>query len=308
MISKKKFSVLFIPRQTGKIFETKVSIHVLIALCIGIVLVISSGLFLILDASSRASDKLKLRLLEKENTYLQAKQDELNSAISDLKGQMVELIEQEKKVRMVFGLPEVDAQIRELGVGGPAPSKLVDISPEVEEAYRAESELERLLRQARFEKENFEQIYSSLSERKKILDHSPSIRPTSGYLSCGFGVRIDPFTGRRQLHQGVDLAADIGTPVYVTADGVVNHVGRDVGLGKLVRIDHLYGYTTVYAHLSRITVKRGQHVKRGDLVGAVGNTGYSTGPHLHYEVHYQGRAQNPLKYFLGSEYSEYLVD
>lgn len=308
MISKKKFSVLFIPRQTGKIFETKVSIHVLIALCIGIVLVISSGLFLILDASSRASDKLKLRLLEKENSYLQAKQDELNSAISDLKSQMVELIEQEKKVRMVFGLPEVDAQIRQLGVGGPAPSKLVDISPEVEEAYRAESELERLLRQARFEKENFEQIYSSLSERKKILDHSPSIRPTSGYLSCGFGVRIDPFTGRRQLHQGVDLAADIGTPVYVTADGVVNHVGRDVGLGKLVRIDHLYGYTTVYAHLSRITVKRGQHVKRGDLVGAVGNTGYSTGPHLHYEVHYQGRAQNPLKYFLGSEYSEYLVD
>ncbi len=299
---------MFIPRQTGKIFETKVSIHVLIALCIGIVLVISSGLFLILDASSRASDKLKLRLLEKENSYLQAKQDELNSAISDLKSQMVELIEQEKKVRMVFGLPEVDAQIRQLGVGGPAPSKLVDISPEVEEAYRAESELERLLRQARFEKENFEQIYSSLSERKKILDHSPSIRPTSGYLSCGFGVRIDPFTGRRQLHQGVDLAADIGTPVYVTADGVVNHVGRDVGLGKLVRIDHLYGYTTVYAHLSRITVKRGQHVKRGDLVGAVGNTGYSTGPHLHYEVHYQGRAQNPLKYFLGSEYSEYLVD
>lgn len=299
---------MFIPRQTGKIFETKVSIHVLIALCIGIVLLISSGLFLILDASSRASDKLKLRLLEKENSYLQAKQDELNSAISDLKSQMVELIEQEKKVRMVFGLPEVDAQIRQLGVGGPAPSKLVDISPEVEEAYRAESELERLLRQARFEKENFEQIYSSLSERKKILDHSPSIRPTSGYLSCGFGVRIDPFTGRRQLHQGVDLAADIGTPVYVTADGVVNHVGRDVGLGKLVRIDHLYGYTTVYAHLSRITVKRGQHVKRGDLVGAVGNTGYSTGPHLHYEVHYQGRAQNPLKYFLGSEYSEYLVD
>jgi len=306
MIFKKKFSVLFIPRQTGKIFETKVSIHVLIALCIGIVLVISSSLFLILDASSRASDKLKLRLLEKENSYLEAKQKELNFAISDLKGQMAELIEQEKKVRMVFGLPEVDAQIRELGVGGPIPSKLVDdISPDVEQVYIAESELESLLRQARFENENFENIYSSLSNRKKILDHSPSIKPTSGYLSCGFGRRIDPFTGRKQPHLGVDLATDIGTLVYVTADGVVSHVGRDVGLGKLVRIDHLYGYTTVYAHLSRITVKRGQHVKRGDLVGAVGNTGYSTGPHLHYEVHYQGRAQNPLKYFLSSEY---LVD
>ncbi|MCK4223979.1 MAG: peptidoglycan DD-metalloendopeptidase family protein [candidate division Zixibacteria bacterium] len=305
MSLKKRFSILFIPHQKGRVLETKVSLHFLIFLFIGFVLLLSSGLFFSLDASNRAFDKLKLRRLQKENSYLETKLDEMNSTISSLKSQMAELIDKEKEVRMVFGLPEVDAQIRELGVGGPIPSRLINASPEVEQAYVAETELEKLLRQARFEKENFEQVYSSLSERKNILDHTPSIHPTSGYLSCGFGMRRDPFTGRRQFHRGVDLATDIGTPVYVTADGVVSHVTRDVGLGKLVRINHLYGYTTVYAHLSRIAVKRGQHVKRGEIIGAVGNTGYSTGPHLHYEVHYQGRAKNPLRYFLSNEY---LVD
>jgi len=299
---KKKFSILLVPHQKGKVVEKKVSLHLLIFLFIGFVILFSSGLFFSLDASSRAFNRLKLERLKKENKYMEAKLNELNSTISSLKSQMAELIEKEKKVRMVFGLPQVDAQIRELGVGGPVPSKLINASPEVEEVYVAESELQKLLRQARFEKENFEKIYSSLSDRKKTLDHTPSIKPTSGYLSCGFGMRVDPFTGRNQLHRGVDLATDIGTPVYVTADGVVSHVGRDVGLGKLVQINHLYGYTTVYAHLSRIAVKRGQHVKRGDIIGAVGNTGYSTGPHLHYEIHYQGRAKNPLRYLLDSHY------
>ena len=302
MIFKKKFSILFIPHQKGKVQEIKVSLKVLLFLVIGFVLLLSFSLVSFLDASSRAYDKLRLSRLEKENTYLETKLVELNSAISNLKGQMGELIEKEKKVRMVFGLPQVDAQIRGLGVGGPMPSKLDDVGPAVEQMYVVESELDKLLRQARFEKENFDKIYSSLSERKKTLDHTPSIKPTSGYLSCGFGMRIDPFTGRKQPHRGIDLATDIGTPVYATADGVVSHVGRDVGLGKLVRINHLHNYTTVYAHLSRISVKRGQHVKRGQVIGSVGNTGYSTGPHLHYEVHHQGRAQNPLKYFLGTEY------
>jgi len=213
--------------------------------------------------------------------------------------QMADLIEKEKKVRMVFGLPQVDEQIRKLGIGGPAPSGPDDPGLNLVQVRASEMEVEGLLRQARFEKENFDQIYLALSEKKQVLNHTPSIRPSQGYLSCGFGMRKDPFTGRRQLHRGVDLAADIGTPVYVTADGVVSEVSRDVGLGKLIKVDHQYGYSTVYAHLSRISVKRGQHVNRGEMIGAVGNTGYSTGPHLHYEVHLEGRPQNPLRYFLG---------
>jgi murein DD-endopeptidase MepM/ murein hydrolase activator NlpD len=303
MILKKRFSILFVPERNGKVFETKISPHAVILLFLGFALLLSCSLFLFLDASGRAYEKLKLSRLEKENRYLTAKQEELNSAISDLRAQMAELIEKEKQVRMVFGLPEVDEQIRRLGVGGPMPSEPVKVGLEVERVNMTEFELEKLLRQARFEKESFEQIYSSLVDKKRILDHTPSVRPSVGYLSCGFGMRVDPFTGRRQLHRGVDLAADIGTPVYAAADGVVSSVRRDVGLGKLIQIDHLYGYTTVYAHMSRIAVKRGQHVKRGQIVGELGNTGYSTGPHLHYEVHYQGSAKNPLRFFLGSEYA-----
>jgi murein DD-endopeptidase MepM/ murein hydrolase activator NlpD len=299
---REKFSVLLIPQQKGRIREINISPHVLVLVLVGVALVLSSSLFFSLTAASRVVDKFKLSRLEKKNELLQAKLDDMNSTISSLRGQMAELIQKEEQVRMVFGLPEVDAQIRELGVGGPMPDKSADTDADLEQLYLAETQLDKLLRQARFEKDNFEGIYSSLSERKRTLDRSPSIRPSTGYLSCGFGMRVDPFTGRRVLHRGVDLAADIGTPVYVTADGVVNKVRRDVGLGKLVEINHGYGYKTVYAHLSRISVKRGQHLTRGQIIGAVGNTGYSTGPHLHYEVHYQGRARNPLKYFLGSEY------
>ena len=305
MSFKEKISVLIIPHQKGTIREIKISPRALVLFLVGATVVLSSCVFFSLSGVGGVVDKLKLSRLEKKNELLQAKLDEMNSTISSLQGQMAELIEKEQQVRMVFGLPEVDPQIRELGVGGPMPENQDYTDQDFEELYLAETQLDKLLRQAKFEKDNFEEIYSSLSDRKKTLDHTPSIRPSSGYLSCGFGMRVDPFTGRRVLHRGVDLAADIGTPVHVTADGVVSKVKRDVGLGKLIEVNHGYGYKTVYAHLSRISVKRGQHLSRGELIGAVGNTGYSTGPHLHYEVHFQGRARNPLRYFL---VSEYLVD
>jgi murein DD-endopeptidase MepM/ murein hydrolase activator NlpD len=299
---REKISVLLIPHQKGSIREIKISPRALLLLLVGATLVLSFSLFFSVSGAGRVVDKLKLIRLERRNELLQAKLDEMNSTISSLQDQMGQLIEKEEQVRMIFGLPEVDPQIRELGVGGPMPENQDYAGPDFEELYLTETQLDKLLRQARFERDNFEQIHSSLSDRKELLDRTPSIRPSAGYLSCGFGMRIDPFTGRRQLHRGVDLAADIGTPVYVTADGVVSEVRRDAGLGKLIEINHGYGYETVYAHLSRISVKRGQHVQRGQVIGAVGNTGYSTGPHLHYEVHYQGRARNPLKYFLGNEY------
>ena len=302
---REKISVLIIPHQKGRIREIKISPRTLVLFLVGATLILSTCVFFSLSGAGGVVDKIKLSRLEKKNQVLQAKLDEMNSTISSLQGQMAELIEKEQRVRMVFGLPQVDPQIRELGVGGPVPQNQEYTDQDFEELYLAETQLDKLLRQARFEKDNFEEIYSNLSDRKKTLDHTPSIRPSAGYLSCGFGMRVDPFTGRRQLHRGVDLAADIGTPVHVTADGVVSKVRRDVGLGKLIEVNHGYGYKTVYAHLSRISVKRGQHLERGQVIGAVGNTGYSTGPHLHYEVHYQGRARNPLKYFL---VSEYLVD
>jgi len=302
MKRKRFLSVLMIPHHKGRIFNRKISVPFLYFFSFIFVLLISGSLFFSFGLLGEALDRAKLSQLEKKNKYLESKLGDLNSVILKLKGEMASLMEKEENVRMVFGLPEVDAQVREVGVGGPMPSQFPNQSPMVRQVQRAEIELDKLLRQARFEKESFDQMYRDLYDKKKILDHTPSIRPTKGYISRGFGIRIDPFTGRRQPHLGIDWATDIGTPVCATAEGRVSFVGRDRGLGRMIRINHLYGYTTVYAHLSQVKVKRGEHVKRGEVIGAVGNTGYSTGPHLHYEVRFRGQPKNPLNYILSSQY------
>lgn len=300
MRREKIFSVLIIPHHKGKIFKRKISATFLYFLSFSFVLLVLVSLFFSFGLLGEALDRAKLSQLEKENEYLESKLVDLNSGILKLKGEMASLMEKEENVRMVFGLPEVDAQVREVGVGGPMPNQFSTQSLTVKQIQEAEVELDKLLRQARFERESFDQIYSDICDKKKILDHTPSIRPSAGYLSRGFGIKIDPFTGRRQPHLGIDLATDIGTPVYATADGRVSFVGRDRGLGRMIRINHLFGYITVYAHLSQVKVKRGEHVKRGEVIGAVGNTGYSTGPHLHYEVRFRGQPKNPLNYILSS--------
>lgn len=298
---KEYFSVLIIPHHKGKIFQKKISALFLCFLSFSFVLLLLLNLLSSFGFLGEVLDRVKLSQLERENKFLESKLVDLNSVILNLKDQMANLIEKEENVRMVFGLPEVDAQLREVGVGGPMPSQFSDQSPTVKQAQQAEVELDKLLRQVRFERESFNQIYSDLSNKKTILDQTPSICPTAGYLSRGFGIKIDPFTGTRQPHLGLDLAADPGTPVYAAADGKVSSVEWDPGLGRMIRITHLSGYTTIYAHLSLVKVKIGQHVKRGEMIGAVGNTGYSTGPHLHYEVHFQGQPKNPLNYILWSQ-------
>lgn len=133
------------------------------------------------------------------------------------------------------------------------------------------------------------------------LAHIPSIQPISSkYLktmASGYGYRRDPIYGTTRFHAGMDFSSNIGTPVYATGDGVVTGAGWESGYGNAVVIDHGYHYTTRYAHLSEILVKNGQRVSRGDLIGKVGNTGKSTGPHLHYEVRLRGEPQNPVNYY-----------
>jgi murein DD-endopeptidase MepM/ murein hydrolase activator NlpD len=302
MRRKRHFSILIIPHNKGKIFKRRISANWLCFLCLSFLLLASVNLLFSFDLFGKIRDRAKLSQMEKENEYLESKLADLSAAVLKLKDEMTDLMEKEENVRTVFGLPEVDAQLREVGIGGPMPSQFSNNSPLVKQAQEAEVELDKLLRQARFEKESFHQIYSDLCDKKDVLDGTPSIRPTKGYLSRGFGIRMDPFTGMRQPHLGIDLATDIGTPVYATANGRVSFVGRDRGLGRTIRINHLSGYTTVYAHLSQVKVKRGDYVRRGDIVAAAGNTGYSTGPHLHYEVHLHGQPRNPLNYILSSQY------
>ncbi|MGH1468820.1 MAG: M23 family metallopeptidase [Bdellovibrionales bacterium] len=143
-------------------------------------------------------------------------------------------------------------------------------------------------------------LFERIASQRDLLSATPSVRPTGGWLSSGFGYRTDPFTKRKKLHKGMDFAANIGTPIYAPADGTVSFAGREGGYGKIVSIDHGYGLVTRFAHTSRLLVKTGQKINRWDLIAEVGNTGRSSGPHLHYEVRLNGVPVNPEKYILSN--------
>lgn len=163
------------------------------------------------------------------------------------------------------------------------------------------TKLEMFERQVYTQSQSFNQIAKTINSSADRLAHIPSIQPISEkdmtQMASGYGYRVDPIYGTTKHHDGMDFASPIGTPVYATGDGTVTRAEWGGAYGNLVEISHGYNYTTRYAHLSQIKVSAGQKVKRGDLLGLVGTTGKSTGPHLHYEVRFKGTPQNPVNYY-----------
>lgn len=162
-------------------------------------------------------------------------------------------------------------------------------------------DLERLEREIALRAESLEALTSYLTDQKDRLAATPSIWPTKGYVSSKFGPRNSPFTGRLQHHMGVDIAAALGTPIVAPADGVVTFAGKMAGYGRAIVINHGFGFKTFYAHNQDNKVTKGERVKRGQVIGRVGSSGYSTGSHLHYEVLVKESPVNPLKYILNEE-------
>jgi len=144
--------------------------------------------------------------------------------------------------------------------------------------------------------EEYRLLLERMDKYLKVMKHVPLGKPCQGYISSYYGFRRDPFTGKRAFHAGIDIVGRYGAPVRATADGVVYRVGYQKGLGRYVKIRHHHGYITVYGHLCKYVVRRGEKVKKGDIIGYLGNTGRSTGPHVHYEIRYWGRPINPLKF------------
>ncbi len=143
-----------------------------------------------------------------------------------------------------------------------------------------------------------QQLMHVIRDNRELWASTPSIWPSQGWISSDFGYRTSPFTGKREFHKGLDISAPQGTPIYAPAKGVVNFAGRDGGYGLAVTVNHGSGITTRFAHLHSMAVKNGQKVTRGQLIAYVGNTGRSTGPHLHYEVRLNGVPVNPMRYIL----------
>jgi murein DD-endopeptidase MepM/ murein hydrolase activator NlpD len=219
--------------------------------------------------------------------------------INQLKNRILELNRMEQQIRKVADLEENSAVF---GVGGSAPE---DLNPDlisdreqnqlIKAMHRHVDELDSAVVH---QQDSLGDLLKLVEERKNIMAHTPTIRPVEGWISSRFGYRESPFTGKREFHSGLDIVNRRGTDIAATANGRISFAGEKSGLGKLVVIDHGYGFTTRYAHLDKILAKRGDTVTRGHIIAAMGNSGRSTGTHLHYEVRLNGVPVNPQKYFL----------
>ena len=257
----------------------------------------------ILGWTSSRVEQARMSDLQRENERLTGQLDEIRTTVEIFEAWMEENAAVERELRNLANLEPIPEEVRQLGVGGPPGfSELADgasPSPYVQVAREALTRLDELNRQADFQNSNFREMISALEESRETLDHLPSISPVrQGWCSSRYGTRKDPFTGRPTMHRGVDFSAWTGTPVYATANGTVRKAGKAGTLGLLVEIDHGNGVVTRYGHNSRILVKVGREVRRGDVIAEVGSTGRSTSPHCHYEVHVNGRHVNPWRYIL----------
>ena len=270
-------------------------------LSIALVVLVS---FLLVGADYFSQVLYDKRLKEFKSNYssVVSNIDDIQSRLKELDQQIIDIEEKDKAVRSYAGMPTIDKDIRKLGIGGVSihsTNNLENLAPVIsKEISDLHLDIEKLSRQVNFELVSYEKIYDRVKGDIDRIRHIPSIRPVSGgFLNSSFGYRQDPIDDIRRFHQLQDTTAPTATPIVAPADGVVKRAYYIGGFGNHIKLKHSSGYSTTYAHLSKIFVRHGQKIKRGDIIGETGNTGRSTAPHLHYEVHYRGTPKNPLDYF-----------
>jgi murein DD-endopeptidase MepM/ murein hydrolase activator NlpD len=232
------------------------------------------------------SQAVAVNQLEQENSRLRSERDTFEAALSKVSRQMDTFEAQATRLASELSVEDLPT-MQPSGGGSPG---------NVPNRFWFDNEVSGLQSRTESLHDSFVELDMAFQERRNHLAATPNVMPVEGWFSHGFGWRKDPFTGEREFHRGIDIVAPQDTSVQASADGVVARSGRSPDLGKVLEIAHGYGYVTRYAHLNQLLVQRGDRVKRGDLVGRVGSTGRSTGPHLHYEVFRDGRRVNPWKY------------
>lgn len=243
--------------------------------------------------------------IDSQRNEIQSQRDQIQAFaknIEVLKSQVVNLSKLEGRVRLIADIQKTGNSSGLIGIGG-IPEN--DLDQDIPLEARHNSLIREMHQQvnqtnlaAKQQVLNFEDLIGQLEKKRNLLASTPSIKPVNGWITSKFGYRKSPFTGKRTFHSGLDISNKVGTKIITTANGKVSYASPKRHFGLLVIIDHGYGRVTKYGHLQKILVKRGQKVKRGDVIALLGNTGKSTGPHVHYEVRINGAPANPLKYIL----------
>ena len=247
--------------------------------------------------------------LETSNNEIEHQRKQIQSfakEITGLKEKLLTLHEFESQIRIIANLDKSDEAENLFGVGGSIPEDLeanVPLKQKHNSLMREmHDQIDQIEMAAVNQRTGFESLLKSLEDQQNLLASTPTIRPVSpradSWITSRFGNRISPFTKKKEMHKGYDIAANVGTPILATADGVVTFVGNRGLYGKMIVVDHGHGVITRYGHCNKVLKKRGEKVSRWDTIALVGNTGRSTGPHVHYEVLLNGIPVNPEKYIL----------
>lgn len=276
------------------------SILALVTFLLGMILTVNHLYYDFLGLGS------KITALELENKILSEKLISLNEQIKSLGNILNDLNQQGNNLRLMVDLPPIDEQTKRSGIGGAVEKTDISYSSNTIEILNAtNAAVKQLMNEVTLQKQSYQEIHNKYMHNKALFSVLPAIKPMEGFYSpTGFGLRKHPVLGIYKTHEGLDIFADVGTPVFATGDGTVEFAGRSGGgYGNVVLLNHGYGYQSLYAHLSQVLVKEGQRVQRGTLIGKSGRTGLVSGPHLHYEVIYKGKRQNPADFFLDDSYS-----
>jgi hypothetical protein len=300
-----RWTLMLVPHDNERVLSWQVTARAvragvtLVVTCVVLFAVVSVGFFV------RQGRAVHNSALKRENALLAAEVDQMHERMEALKGSIDHLTLRDEEYRTIAGLPELDADVRKVGIGGPgtslADAALLHLNPGMGKKLESTDEnLGTLARRARLLQSSLDEALGMLRNNRERLSRTPSIAPANGLLSSLFsGSRSHPVLRITRPHKGIDIAAKVGEPILAPAKGRVVFSGnRANGYGNTVEIDHGYGYTTRFAHASRLRVTTGQMVKRGDVIADVGATGLVSGPHLHYEVEVNGRQVDPLNFIV----------
>jgi murein DD-endopeptidase MepM/ murein hydrolase activator NlpD len=285
-------TIIFVPHARAKFRKLKVSHRLLFS----IVSIVTSSLclstFFSFQYFTSLSQTHELSKLKRENKELQVANEQFSKSVESLRTQLHSVEDKTRKLAIIAGIGSTLDETAQGGVGGLRPIE------DTGNPYRDDVD-KMSFRSHRLEKD-LSVLEQKFVAQSQLLSSTPSIAPVRGILTDGFGGRSDPFTGEPGTHNAVDISSAVGQAVRAPADGIVVKAEWANGYGNVIYVSHGYGYSTRYGHLSGYAVRPGQRIKRGDILGYVGSTGRSTGPHLHYEVRLNNNPVNPLEYILNA--------